>query len=174
MRIMVQVVPRAGHRPAFDPDRRALAPEIRPVSEPMPRLGLPLVHHLVKQRLRYAGPAVGVEVTAAQRDLGALARLGGPEFAQPPPHPRREPDLHPPEPPAEAARVELGVERVEPFQRPLVPGKQAARGAVPAPARPREAGGGGGGAGAPPERRGRGPEMRSPPPGPPAGRPAGP
>src|ERR1041385_8979875 len=110
MRIIVQVVARAGYRPALDADRRALAPEIGPVPEPMPRLGLPLVHHLVEQRLRYAGPSVGVEGPAAQRDLGPLTRLGGPEFAQPAAHPRREPDLHPSEPAAEAAGVELGVE----------------------------------------------------------------
>src|ERR1051325_7784863 len=109
MRIMVQVVPRAGHRPGLDPDRRALAPEIGHVAESMPRLGLPLVHHLVQERLRYAGPALGVDRAAAQRDLGALARLGGPEFAQPPAHPRREPDLHPPEPAAESAGGAPGV-----------------------------------------------------------------
>jgi hypothetical protein len=59
------------------------------MSELPARFRLPLMHHLMKQRVRDAFPAVPAEMTPSDHDLVHSGRRE-PELAKPPPHPAGE------------------------------------------------------------------------------------
>lgn len=83
-------------------------------------LRLPLVNHLVKQRLGRPVPAVAAKVPARDGDLRTRIRAKrGTKLPQPPPHPRRKPEIGRAERSAEMPCIQLGVqgpETLEPGQ----------------------------------------------------------
>src|SRR5512146_3517692 len=60
----------------FDPDLARLGAESTPVVERKAGFVLPLVHHLVQQRVERFVPTVAAQVSPGDRDLGAFAVLG--------------------------------------------------------------------------------------------------
>ena len=91
-----------------------------------PSLGLPLMHHLVQQRVLDFRPTVPGDVLPAQ---GELERPTGPDIhgqlPQPPAHPAGEPDRNLPQSPAEVFLVEPAMEFLEPVQQKHVTGTGA-------------------------------------------------
>jgi hypothetical protein len=85
-------------------------------------LGLPLVHHLVQQRVLDLSPTVPGDMLPAQ---GELERPTGPdihrELAQPPAHPAGEPDRNLSQSPGEVPLVELVIERLQPVKQEDIP-----------------------------------------------------
>src|SRR5687767_11086008 len=88
-----------------------------------PALVLPLMHHLVKQRLDGLAPAMPPDVPAAYRDLGPFARWIAvsvmPESAL---HSTRHTDGNPGKRPAEALAIQLFVRAPELFSHRFIVG----------------------------------------------------
>src|SRR5687768_1861842 len=80
-------------RPGNDSDRARLAPEIATVIDGEAALVLPLVHHLVQQRVHSLVPTVATDVPPADHDLGTAALLAAKYVvAEPALHSPRHPD----------------------------------------------------------------------------------
>ena len=95
------------------------------MSEGSARLGLPLVHHLVEQRLRGSAPSVPRQMPARQRDAVALPGGGcGAEFAKASAHSPGEDQGDLTQYAAETPFVEVGVQAAKPFQDGLVAGAE--------------------------------------------------
>ena len=76
--------------------------------------GLPLMHHLVEQRLPHTGPAVPLEVTPADTDRDGLAGAPvQPKLAQPAAHPAGEPDGDSTEESPKMPVIQLAVQSLE-------------------------------------------------------------
>jgi hypothetical protein len=87
------------------------------VIDSQPPLRLPLVHHLVQQRVLDLSPRVPGDVPPAEADLCRTTGLEvHRELAQTALHPTREPDRNFSEGSAEVLTVELAMERLEPVQ----------------------------------------------------------
>jgi hypothetical protein len=97
-----------------------------------PGLGLPLVHHLVQQRVLDLCPTVPGDMLPAQ---GELERTAGPdihgELSQPAAHSAGEPDRDLPQSPAEMILVEPAMEFLEPVKQQHVAGAGALAAAGP-------------------------------------------
>ena len=85
--------------------------------------GLPLMHHLVKQRAGGPGPSVALQMSMREGDFRSLPRSGGgSKFSQAPAHPAGQPDDARPQTRLEVPGVEPGVEGLKPGERCLVLG----------------------------------------------------
>jgi hypothetical protein len=91
-----------------------------------PRLGLPLMHHLVEHRVLDFGPGVTRKVPAAHGDL---ERAAGAElhayFAQPAPHPAGDADRYLAERAAEVLGVETLMELGQTVEQQQIAGSGA-------------------------------------------------
>src|SRR6185437_3022853 len=95
------------YRARRDPDLPGLAAERASVVERMAMLRLPLVHHLVQQRMHHLRPWVTADMGAADGDVGRLTGGGGRGvLAQPASHTARHADADRLQRTAEVAGVE--------------------------------------------------------------------
>src|SRR5207247_8604128 len=101
----------------IDAQAHATFPERSVVRELTAALGLPLVHHLVRQCLGYTPPPVTPEMPAGDADLPRRAGAIVPEFPEPPPHARREHQGDRTERAGKVPGVELAMQLAEPRQR---------------------------------------------------------
>src|SRR5512146_2842507 len=86
-----------GHRALgrrFDSDLTRLGAESSPVIERKAGFVLPLVHHLVQERVQRLVPPMATEMPPGDRDLGAVAVLGRRVVPEPAPHPARDANRH--------------------------------------------------------------------------------
>jgi len=97
------------------------------VVEGQPRFALPLVHHLVQQRLRGRRPAVPADVAPGQGDLGGESVVIRPEFTQPGTHAVRDRNREGGEQSAEVTGVENLVQPQQSIHHRLVFGRHRAR-----------------------------------------------
>src|SRR5205085_2806166 len=73
-----------------DTDLTRLGPELRPVIDRVTGFVLPLVHHLMKQRVTRLLPPDAANVAPAQRDLRRLAVRGAGVVSEAAPHAPRD------------------------------------------------------------------------------------
>src|SRR5687768_16988097 len=93
-------------------------------------LVLPLMHHLVEQRLDCLAPAMSPYVTAADRDLRALARwIAVSVMSEPALHSTRHPYWNPGKRPAEPLAIQLFAGAPELFSHRLIIGMSSFPGA---------------------------------------------
>jgi len=116
-----------------DPYLARLGPETGAVVERQPRFALPLVHHLVEQRLRRRRPAVPAHVSSGEGDLAGAPFVIHPEFAQTGAHPVGDRDREGREQSAEVAGVENLVQPQQPMHHRLMLGRDHARAAWTTP-----------------------------------------
>src|SRR4051812_9041153 len=105
------------------PNFSRLLPEGGAVVDPQSGLRLPLVYHLVQQRVLHLGPTMPGNMSATD---GQLDRASGAdvhrELAQSTLHPAGQPDRDFPEPALEMLLVELAMPRLQPMQQKHVTG----------------------------------------------------
>ena len=87
--------------------------------QPASGFGLPLMYHLVAERLRHTRPAVAREMPPADHDL-VTSHRGQPELSQPAPHSSRQRHPHLAESAGKVPFVERAMELVEPDKEALV------------------------------------------------------
>src|SRR5881392_3608594 len=81
--------PALRHRPTShrcDPHCPCLRPKTRPMIHDQPLLVLPLMHHLVQQRVQRFLPSIAADVATAEHDLRLTALTRWTVVAQPAPH----------------------------------------------------------------------------------------
>jgi len=96
-----------------------------------PALVLPLMHHLVQQRLDGLAPTMSSDVTATYRDLGALAQwIAVSVVPKPALHASRHPYRNPRKPAAEPLAVQQLIGTDELFSHRSIVGMSSFRGAA--------------------------------------------